>query len=435
LLIGTYGWWELVEPAHLSRIGQLVDQSPTTENLQTMSGIEYTDYERQEIEEEEIAGFLADYFQRDPDIRSVSEQERDAILEILDYVSDTFSSKKYVLGLAIDFILVAESLGEAVNPATSRSFEPELNGPDVINRYNRLETKKGQDLNTLTFLDDDGREHGIRMVENALQTLYHDGLDRLNYPSSAPYSTGQWSRYMDLLGRCFQLSDTGRRVAADELIDIGLAEMERTESFHGNPRTRLFPLVISDYPRNSIPGENAGAIFQGIMYGYVRADRPHLSTTVAKVRTGSARQKRIGDIDCYKDLNVELSVEVKDRDITSDNWRRELGTFRKNVLRGDILGVALVRRITNKAQAEIETDRLIVMTQADLLEEVHRWDWPKQDGALRDLIHYLAHIEQNPESIKRIQRFIHRHDPEHDILRNFSPETRDSSGQVDLQLE
>jgi hypothetical protein len=223
LIVGTYSWWALVEPALLSRIGQLVDQSPTTENLQTMSGIDYTDYERREIEEDEIAGFLADYFQRDPDIRSVSEQERDAILEILDYVSDTFSSKKYVLGLAIDFILVAESLGEAVNPATSRSFEPELNGPDVINRYNRLETKKGQDLNTLTFLDDDGREHGIRGVENSLQTLYHDGLDRLNYPSSAPYSTGQWSSYMDLLGRCFQLSDTGRRIAVDELIDIGLA--------------------------------------------------------------------------------------------------------------------------------------------------------------------------------------------------------------------
>jgi len=140
-----------------------------------------------------------------------------------------------------------------------------------------------------------------------------------------------------------------------------------------------------------------------------------LSTIVDKVRTGSRRQKRIGDIDCYKDLSVELSIEVKDREITTENVSDELGRFAKDVRRGDILGVALVREATDEAIGQIEDERVIVMTQQELLEEVRRWDWPKQDGALRDLVHYLAHVEQNQAAVERLQAFIQEHDPGHDL--------------------
>jgi hypothetical protein len=377
-------------------------------------------YQRTPGEQEKIDEFIEAHFKRDPQSFILSPEEQNEVSEILDVVEALFGGKKYILGLAIDFLCVAESIGEAVDPEISRRYEPDLSSESIFQRYDRMTKRYGRDLNTLTFLDDTETEHGIRAVENAIVTLYHDGLDRLNYPSSAPYATGQWSSYEKLLTRCFRLSDAGRRVAVQNLLTIGLARLERTESFRGNPRERLFPLVISDYPRNSIGGENAGAIFQGLVYGYVRADRPHLSTMVSKVRTGSSRQRRIGDIDCYKDLNVELSIEVKDRDLTLANWQGEIGTFRKNVMLGDILGIALVRSITDAARTAVEGDRMIVMTQEELLEEVRRWDWPKQDGALRDLLHYLAHIEQNPDSVRRLQRFIQRHDPEHDVLRDFT---------------
>ncbi|PSP09362.1 MAG: hypothetical protein BRC56_01665, partial [Cyanobacteria bacterium SW_9_47_5] len=240
-------------------------------------------------------------------------------------------------------------------------------------------------------------------------------------------NTSQWKRFPGILEKCFQLSETGRYVLVNILLDFGLDRMDRAQTFRGNPRPRIFPHVVNEYPRTSISGENAGVVFQGIAYGYVRADRPHLSTIVDKVRTGSRRQKRIGDIDCYKDLSVELSIEVKDREINAENASDELGRFEKDVRRGDILGVALVRDVTDEALKQIEDERVIVMTQGELLEEVRRWDWPKQDGALRDLVHYLAHIEQNQGAVDRLLSFIREHDPDHALVKGAWTESEKSS--------
>jgi len=56
------------------------------------------------------------------------------------------------------------------------------------------------------------------------------------------------------------------------------------------------------------------------------------------------------------------------------------------------------------------------MTISNLLEEVRRWDWPKQDSALRYLVHYLAHIEQNEGAVERLLSFIKEHYPNHDLV-------------------
>lgn len=42
----------------------------------------------------------------------------------------------------------------------------------------------------------------------------------------------------------------------------------------------------------------------------MKADRPHLYLIVDKTRTGSAKQARIGDIDGYVGLDLEVTVEV-----------------------------------------------------------------------------------------------------------------------------
>lgn len=379
------------------------------------------DYERTDREEKQIEGFLQQYFDEGNIKDSLHEEEIDLIGEILSFVEENYDTAAYYLGLPIDFALLANAI------RGSAEFDPSIDEDNLFERFERVNYWHGQELSTLSMRDKEGTRHGIRKFENQIRTLFHDGLDRLDYPSAPGHNTSQWERFPGILAKCFQLSEGARFVLVNALLDFGLDRMNRARTFKGNPRVRIFPRVVRDYPRARVSGENAGVVFQGIAYGYVRADRPHLSTIVDKVRTGSRRQKRIGDIDCYKDVSVELSIEVKDLQITAGNASDQLGRFVKDIRRGDILGVALVRDVTDEARTKIEDERIIIMTQDELLEEVRRWDWPKQDGALRDLVHYLAHIEQNQGAVDRLRAFIHEHDSDHDLVEGIRSESEEAS--------
>src|SRR3546814_8376831 len=43
-------------------------------------------------------------------------------------------------------------------------------------------------------------------------------------------------------------------------------------------------------------GEPTGAAFQAMVFGYIRADAPHLQVKARKARAGSARTKGMGEI-------------------------------------------------------------------------------------------------------------------------------------------
>lgn len=157
-----------------------------------------------------------------------------------------------------------------------------------------------------------GKREGIRRIEESIVELFHS-LNRSGYPSAYVYNTGQWQKYQDLLLACFQLSESARLLLCERLIAFGLVNLPKN-SFYAREtvRIRLFEEVVKDYERG-VQGENGGLVFQAIAYGYIAADRPHLSIIADKVRTGSARQKRFGDIDCYCGLDLGTSIEVKDR--------------------------------------------------------------------------------------------------------------------------
>ena len=81
-------------------------------------------YERTEKEEEEIAAFLSDYFPEryGEEVQTSSEQsipndgpelsaaEQEEVESMVDRVGEEFFGSKGTLGLAIDFLIVAESL-------------------------------------------------------------------------------------------------------------------------------------------------------------------------------------------------------------------------------------------------------------------------------------------------------------------------------------
>ena len=372
-------------------------------------------------EEKAIEQFLYRYFDQSvPDSSHVfSDAEREVYNSILEYVDTRFGSMKYILGLAIDFVILAEQVLSHTAQVGRLDFAEDSDSP--TDQFTRVEEKGNRKLNTLTFRTDDGTTFGIRKLEEEVLSLFHEQLYRLDYPSAYVYNTGQWHKYRSLLDMAFSLSESGRFKTVRRLIYFGLQNMERSKSFEGNPRIRLYESVIAEYPRGGYSDENGGVVFQAIAYGYFKADRPHLSLIVDKVRTGSSRQNRIGDIDCYRDVKVEMSIEVKDIDITTPtSYKKELGSFVTSATEDGILGCVFAKSLSCGVMNALEAEGVTWITESDLLNMVQLWDWPKQDAAIRGVLHYLSHIEQNTNAANRLLSFIQEKDPHHDTLLNFS---------------
>lgn len=368
-----------------------------------------------EIREQQlISSFLANYFDLNgfEEDRDVSDEEKAIINECLEYVSARFKKMKYILGTALDFTLLAQIISKY--DLSAKSFRDTLTRENIFSHY-RLITERGESgANTLT-VEFAGYQFGIRKIEEGVLALFRS-MKRSNYPSAYVYNTGQWQKYQDLLELCFRLSESARLLLVNELIKYGLSELAVNSYYVRDVlRPHIFPRIITNYQR-SVKGENGGLIYQAIAFGYVTADRPHLSILADKVRTGSSRQKRFGDIDGYNGLDLELSVEVKDFEINEGNIPKELGSFISEVIDNQILGIAFVKDVTAAAHDYLTASSVKVMTQDDLLGQVNLWDWQKQEKALQGVLHYIAHVEQDVNAVQRLLNFIKTIDPNHSAL-------------------
>jgi hypothetical protein len=369
------------------------------------------------IDKKLITDFLSSYFEGvtlDHDTE-LDEEEQQLIKTILAYVDSHFRRRKYVLGLAIDFTGLAQGLSKADLESKSRRLD--LTEETLFKRYEFVEERSGTKQNTLTLKYGETVE-GIRKVEDAVEDLFHE-LKRPSFPSSYVYATGQWHKYKDLLVYCFQLSESGRLELCKQLIKYGLDNM-KVADFYGRatPRPALFVEITREYPRKA-KKENGGLTYQALAYGFLKADRPHLSIATGKVRRGSKREKHIGDIDCYAGLDLELSSEVKDLIITSTNLTPELGEFVQSIEDTKAPGLVFVEDIEDEARELLQDQGVQVITLEKILGVISIWDWHKQNAAVLGMLHFLAHIEQNPYAVERLLAFIQTKDPDHDSLVYF----------------
>jgi hypothetical protein len=343
---------------------------------------------------------------------NASVDEIGIISQILETVESQFKKKKYVLGQALNFTMLAQKLSNY--DEGQKVFTPELVISEIFERYGLVESRGGTTANTLT-LKFSGQEEGIRKIEESVASLFH-GMDRSDYPSAYVYNTGQWKKFQDLMLMCFKLSEGAKLKVCNELIVFGMNTMPKNSFYIREvPRVRLFESVINSYQRG-IKGENGGLIFQALVYGFFTSDRPHLSIVADKVRTGSSRQKRFGDIDCYSGMDLELSVEVKDFEISAKNFDKELGEFCRNCKGNNIIGIAFVHSVSDEAAELILENDVQIITQDIAMSLVAYWDWKKQDAALQGTLHYISHIEQNPSAVERLLAFINENDSSHDSL-------------------
>lgn len=351
--------------------------------------------------------------------------------DCVSYVQERFGRAKYILGLAIDFTIMAQQLSfedkGAVGP------RPDFTMQDFEEQYKRVLVRGGTPANTLTVTYGE-QSVGIRSIEEGVANLFHS-LDRSSYPSAYVYNTGQWHKHTALLLKCFRLSERARLELCKRLIEFGLEAMPLNRFItRATPRPRTFPRIAELYVR-SARGENGGLVFQALAYGFVVASHPHLSVVADKVRTGSSRQRRFGDIDCYYGLDLELSIEVKDLHINMSVLPHQLGQFMRKAVGQGVRGIAFVNSIEAEARNALAASRILAISHIEVCATIGHWDWVQQDRATQAMLHYLAHIEQNPKAVYRLLEFIQRVDPAHDSLAHRADYTEASTSDAGLEDE
>jgi len=360
-------------------------------------------------EQDAIDDFVYSYFKQDysHNPQQIQGDEQEHINALVDDVSKDIDSNTGKLGVALDFLLVAEQLSQYDTWVSG--FNPEITKSDILGRFDTKDTK------TLTFLIEND-QIGIRPVHNKVIDLFRSDLKRTNFPSSPGHHTGDWESYDEMLVTSFRLSRRGRYEAVERLIDLGLARLD-AKSFESRdpPFPRPFTDILKKYERKD-DNEQAGSAYQAIAYGYVKAEWPHLSIRADKLRVGSSRQHRYGDIDGYVGPDPMLSIEVKDKKIDLSNVDRELGTIKELAENSTAITIAMCKEVTEEAIKNLEDSNVRVVTDEILEAELERWDYHKQNTAVQGMVHFFANIEQNPSAVQRLLRFIKDIDPENVAL-------------------
>lgn len=327
---------------------------------------------------------------------------RMSVDEILREIDDNFfrgARRKALPGLAIAFVGFLREI-EAVGGKFSSVDELFRAHPP------QKKTAQGKDANTL-IVEINGSRHSIRGHYNAVEDYFRSEMKRFDYPSSAPHTTQSWDRYTHWLNAMVQLSEAeldelvsrAKQYVLDKLPsqDIDPSAVQRPPS--------LFQLFLDEFDLSAKHGEATGAAYQGTVFGFIRADAPHLQVEVGKVRTGSKREKRVGDIDARDGEALVLSAEVKQFDFKLKDMAK-LAEFSNLISKHKALGLVVALSFEEGVREQIEALGLLPVDRTDLSNRVKLWDPLKQRIAISALLYYANFREQNSALYARIKAFI-----------------------------
>jgi hypothetical protein len=319
---------------------------------------------------------------------------------LFDQMVSGFPRRKFSAGLLvafIDFLTALEVPGTGL--MTFDSF---------LQQFERqTTTAAGATANTLIVKTGDGRTLSLRPFYNAVERYYRAEHKRFDYPSADPHATQAWADYRDWLDALVTFSP-------DELINlrsrVNQFVLDTLKSQAFDPATidvepPLFRLILAGFAMTAQPGEPTGAPFQGIVFGFLRADNPHLQIEIDKVRTGSKRLQRVGDVDGWEGARLAISAEVKQYTLTLDNTH-DLEAFGNSAGRQGALGIVAALGFNDGVREKLAAMGLIPLDKADLLRIVELWDPVKQRTAVSSFVYYARHVEKNFSLIERVEAFI-----------------------------
>lgn len=310
-----------------------------------------------------------------------------------------FRNRKFVAGLLIAIIDLLKALDVPTTDVESYA--------ELIERYPKQEkTSAGRHANTLILARGDGTL-SLRPFYNAAERYFMVERKRYDYPSCAPHATQAWGDYIgwidDLCTMSLAELDELRQAVVDHVL-------EALPSHEYDPSTvkiqpPIYRILLEEFDFSAPPKEPSGAAFQGAVFGFVRADNPHLQVEIDKVRTGSKRKQRVGDIDAWEGERLALSAEVKNLEV-SVSLAEGLSTFYSAVNNRGAIGLVVGQGFEDRARQIVTEAGIKPLDIEELVGLVELWDPAKQQIAISSFQYYAAHVEKNSVLMSRVRQFL-----------------------------
>ncbi|MBW3598489.1 MAG: hypothetical protein KY475_14610 [Planctomycetes bacterium] len=320
--------------------------------------------------------------------------------ELYDEFAAGFTARKFSAGLLVAFIDFLEHLN--VPSLEISDFA------DFLARFpKQSETAAGKRANTLIVAAPTGKTVSLRPFYNSAERYFRAEQKRFDYPSCDPHATQAWSDYTHWLDALVTFS-TGEMNTLRERVCRHVLDTLKSQAFDPSSvrlEPPLFRMLLEDFDLTARKGEPTGAAFQGLVFGFLRADNPHLQIEISKVRTGSKRLQRVGDIDAWEGARLAISAEVKQLSLKADAVP-DLEGFANEIGRRGALGLIVALDFEDAARASCEELGLTVLALADMLEVVKLWDPLKQRTAVSSFEYYVKHVEKNSSLGERLDAFL-----------------------------
>ena len=143
------------------------------------------------------------------------------------------------------------------------------------------------------------------------------------------------------------------------------------------------------------------------MFGFLRTDDPYVQMEIEKVRTGSKRVQRVGDVGGWEGARLAMSAEVKQYVVSSDHIV-DLEAFASEVRRRAALGIVAALGFEDGVRKRLGSPGLHSLDIVDMRRTVALWHPLKQRAAVSSLVYYVRKVEKSGALAKRIEAFLDR---------------------------
>jgi hypothetical protein len=314
-----------------------------------------------------------------------------------------FQSRKFSAGLLVAFIDMFEHL--ATPSLGLRGWD------EFVARFPPLETNRRGAANTLTVAHR-GNQLTLRRFYDPVETFFRAEHHRMDYPNCAPHATQAWSeaRYRPWLDILVRSSARDLAHLRDMVVQFILVTLPDHSTFDAQEKAAppLFTLALSGFDMAAQTGERSGAPFQGLVFGWLRADNPHLQVAASKVRSGGARHGAVGDIDAWSGARLTLTAEVKHFVMSEEDVTGEITDFAERVRQRASLGLVVALGFEGGAADTVANLGLVPLTLQDIADDVRLWETQKQAMAINFVTYCFLRLEMSAALTERFQAFIVR---------------------------
>ncbi len=320
--------------------------------------------------------------------------------DVLADVKNEFKARKFAAGLCIAMIDLFVKL--RVPSLKAKTFQA------VLAKYPRQEhLASGQKANTLVLQIKKGELVSLRPFYNNVEKVIRADNKRFGYPSCAPHATQAWSGYDYWLQALSTFDEVTLLKLREDVLQFVLKELPSHEFDPASVRAEppLLAAVLQSFELTSQKDEPTGAAYQGVVFGFMRADNPHLQIEISKVRTGSKRLQRVGDVDGWDGGRLAVTAEVKQFAIREKDVD-DLKAFANEASRRGAIGAVVALGFDDGVREVLEAEGVHPLDRDDLLRIVALWDTAKQRIAVSSMLYYFEHVEKNSSLVKRLKAFI-----------------------------